>query len=458
MLLAILAGALVGLAAMVLGVRLFSDKKNVVLILWFILLSHRSFIPRVNYEGSAGLFFLEIGIVLVTFAAATATLISSFGSLRLRISEGRTWLLLYTLFAGASLLWTPAPIYSGFWFIRLSCVALILTTYFANADLEDCKRFFTVTLLGSAPVLVLPVISFVTEEATAAFGSHRVTGGGWAHPGVVSIVAFAVAVACLTILLQRNDGRQISKRYLHLGLLCLALTSGFLAGGKAGAIGGAVAASLMLLLGGRLRLWFGMMLAGCLGYALYEYVLRDTDIGLVAHVQSYDFEQAKTLQGRFKLWFRALEIWSDSLPTTFFGRGFTAFRTDPLASPTGWDPGHAHNSFVNLLLDVGLMGALVFVTMLCRSIIGAILLAVQQGRQFSDSPAFPMFIALISLLVGSLTDDVFGGTLQPTTYLFIGIVIALDRVVYLSRLAWTDAHRSEPGGPIRKPLLLSLGR
>jgi hypothetical protein len=106
---------------------------------------------------------------------------------------------------------------------------------------------------------------------------------------------------------------------------------------------------------------------------------------------------------------------------------------------------------------MGLVGALVFISMLCRAILGAILMVMQKGPRFSDSPAFPMFIALVSLLVGSLTDDVFGGTLQPTTYLFIGVVIALDRLAYLSRLSLTHPYKTEPPGPIRKPLL-TLGQ
>ncbi|NJO38430.1 MAG: hypothetical protein HC871_13520 [Rhizobiales bacterium] len=76
-------------------------------------------------------------------------LLASVNALRLRISEARFWLLGYAVLAAASLTWTPLPIYSGFWVIRLICVALLLMTYFADADTQDCRRFFTVTLLGT---------------------------------------------------------------------------------------------------------------------------------------------------------------------------------------------------------------------------------------------------------------------------------------------------------------------
>ena len=428
--------------AALLGGRALLNKKSMILLLWFILLSHRSLIPRTNYEESGGLVFVEVGITIFVLLAAAAILLTSVDALRFRISEGRSWLLAYAVLAAVSLIWTPLPIYSGFWAIRLGCVALLLVTYFANADTEDCRRFFTVTLLGSAPVMALPIIAYLTEGSHALLGNRIM--GSWAHPGVVSITAFSVAAACLTVLLQRKPGSNQSGAYLHMALFALGCTSGFLAAGKTGAIGGGIAIALMLLLGRRIRLWLGMVIVASFGYLLFAFVLRDMQIGLFAHWQSYNFDRLQTVQGRISLWLGALEVWYNSLSTAFFGRGFTAFRAVPIASLTGWDPGHAHNSFINLLLDVGLVGACLFITMLYRAVSGAISMAVRQGRAFSESPAFPVAIALVSLLVGGLMDDVFGGTLQPTTYLFIGTVIALDRLAYLSRLSAADTSAPEP--------------
>ncbi|NJO38431.1 MAG: O-antigen ligase family protein [Rhizobiales bacterium] len=265
---------------------------------------------------------------------------------------------------------------------------------------------------------------------------------------MVSIAAFAVAAACLTTLLQRKTEPNASRPYLHLFLFVLGCTSGFLAGGKTGAIGGGMAVALMLLLGRRFRLWFGMVMITGLGYLLFDLVLRDLQIGLFAHWQAYNFERLQTVNSRFDLWLGAIKVWSDSVTTAFFGRGFTAFRTAPISSAAGWDPGHAHNSFINLLLDVGFVGALLFLTMLYCAVKGAVSMAARQGRAFSESAAFPVTITLVALLVGSLTDDVFGGTIQPTTYLFFGSVIALDRLAYLSRAGTERTHRTarlEPG-------------
>lgn len=432
------------------GGRTVFNRKDLTLFLWFVLLAHRSFIPRVSVRESEGLAVVEVSVTVFVLLVATAILLGSVHALRFRVSEARFWLVAYTVFAAASLMWTPSPIYSGFWAIRLFCVALLLMTYFADADTRDCKRFFAVTLIGSVPVLLLPIISYFTEGSTAQSGAHRVMGS-WAHPGIVSITAFSVAAGCLTALLQRSMGNG-PRRYFAMAVFATACTSGFLAAGKTGAIGGGIAVGLMLLLGRRFRLWFGMVLITGLGYLLFDQVLRDLQIGLFAHWQGYNFERLQTVQGRFSLWLGALQVWSDSLSTAFFGRGFTAFRTQPIASLTGWDPGHAHSSFVNLLLDVGLVGACLFLAMLYCAVSGAVSMALRQGRAFSESAAFPVAITLTSLLIGAAMDDVFGGTVQPTTYLFLGTVVALDRLAHLGRVpaegTYPTAHLAHRQLPI----------
>jgi hypothetical protein len=80
---------------------------------------------------------------------------------------------------------------------------------------------------------------------------------------------------------------------------------------------------------------------------------------------------------------------------------------------------------------MGVIGFLFFVMMLARPIFRSGLIAIRQRREFSESPALPPFIALTSLMIGSLLDDVFGGTLQPTTYLLIGTIVTLDRLLGL---------------------------
>lgn len=441
---------------LLLGGRIFMKKKNALLLLWFILLSHRSFLPRANIGESGDLLSVEIGITLLVLLGAAAILLASADALQFRASEARFWLLAYAAFGALSLIWTPVPIYSGFWAIRLSCVAVLLITYFASANTEDCRRFFTVTLIGSVPALALPVVSYFTQETTAQFGAHRVMGGGWIHPGVASIAAFSVAAACLTILLQRKTRPSARNAYLHVALFALSCTSGFLAGGKTGAIAGGVAVGLMLLLGRRFRLWFGMVAVTGLGYLLFELILRDMEVGLFAHWQTYDFERLGTVQSRISLWLAALEAWSSSTFTAFFGRGLAASRAAPIASPTGWGPGHAHNSFINLFLDMGVAGTLLFLAMVCCALSRAISMILKRGRAFRESPAFPVFIALVTLLIGSLADDVFGGTLQPTTYLFFGTLVALDRLAYLNRWSMVDARSSRPVRPLiqQSPVIL----
>jgi O-antigen ligase len=440
--------------------RKFFSKKPMLLTLWLVLLANRGLLPRTKVDESGSLFFVEVGITLAVLAAGSLSFLSSVSQLKLRIFEGRFWLLIYTILAGLSLLWTPEPVYSGFWLLRLACVTILICVYFADADAEDCKRFFLVTLLGSLPAILLPIIGYVTGESRSLLGSHRISGF-WVHPGVVTILALSAAAGSLAAILQGRGNRSRLEHIFYVVLLLLGCVSGFLAAGKTGAIGAGIAVAIMLLIGRRFRLWIGMLAIGIIGYVVYTELLRGLEVGLIAHWEAYNFERLGTVQGRLRLWAAALEVWSTSIDTTLLGRGFTSFRAVHIASVTGWDPGHAHNSFINLLVDMGIVGGFAYVAMILRATGGAIGMAIREGRAFSQTTAFVVFTTLISLLAGSFMDDVFGGTLQPTSYLFIGTLITLDRLVYLSRrepVQWpppAEYLRARPVRPGSRPSLES---
>jgi len=422
--------------------------KNTLLGLWFVLLTHRSFIPRQGLSDAGPLFFVEVMATLAVLFGATIVLALSLQEVKARIFESRFWLIAYTALEGVSLLWTPVPFYSGFWLVRLVCISIIVLVYFSNADREDCRRFFLATLIGSIPVVMLPIIGYGTGTAVAQLGSHRISGY-WVHPGVMGMAAFSVAVASLTVIFQR-DNRPF---YLHLGMMLLGFASGFLAGGKTGAVGGVLAATAMLLLGRRFRLWLGMLVVGTVGYAVYQLVLVHMKVGLLAQVESYNFDRFNTIQARFELWLGALRVWADSVPIALFGRGFTSFRASPLPSLTGWTPGHAHCSYINVLVDAGVLGAVFFLAMLYRPVFGTLMEAWRRPNEYPESLEFPVLIGLLPLLIGGLVDDAFGGTLQPTSYLTIGLAITLDRLVWLRKTEQEAAATSlAPLGPRIRPI------
>ena len=321
-----LPAAAVGVLALVCAALLLNahgsfTRKNVVLALWLILISHRAFIFRGSLAESGSLYFVEIGVTMAVLLGAVATFATSIGSLQIKPFGAQFWLVAYVLLAGASLLWTPSPTYAGFWILRLGCAAILIVVYFSDASIEDCTRFFAVTLIGTAPVIILPIFSYASFESTAQSGAHRVAGI-WVHPGVVSIAAFSVAAACLTAILQRKAGLNVRRFYLYASLFALSCISGFLAAGKTGAIGGAIAIGLMLLIGGHLRIWIGFLATAVIGYVVFDLVLRQLEVGLFAHTQNYNFERLGTLQSRLELWIGAIEGWSESVRNAILGRGY----------------------------------------------------------------------------------------------------------------------------------------
>ncbi len=86
-----LPAAAVGVLALVCAALLLNahgsfTRKNIVLVLWLILISHRAFIFRGSLAESGSLYFVEIGVTMAVLLGAVVTFATSISSLQIRRS------------------------------------------------------------------------------------------------------------------------------------------------------------------------------------------------------------------------------------------------------------------------------------------------------------------------------------------------------------------------------------
>jgi len=402
--------------------------KNATLFLWTIMVAHRALSPRVESVEVGSLVWNPyiIAEVSVTIAIFSVTLLlfflwlTHFRTIRMATSLKLLWA--YVLVASFSLLYSPSPLYTGFWLLRLVSVALLLTMYFSAATLADAEQFAHITLLAMLPYLMLPWLAFIQGKILP--GSRVM--GFWLHPGQASMIGYAVGAAYLVRWLLS------ARRLKTIMLALLGFGSAFIAAGKIGAVSMLVV--LALIFAGTWRRWFSTRrMAGVLFVGLGLALLASRGVGLLSHLQYYQQLAFATLKARFLLWDAAISRWLES---PLVGMGFASTRVIKLpARDIEWITTHAHNSFLESLIEVGLLGSLSLFTAIGVVICKLFRLGLSIFRVESTGP---IAAAWGVLLLSSVADLVFGGILQPPTYLFIGLLISLD--VLCKRTPPTAGH------------------
>jgi len=390
--------------------------KNSVLFLWTIMVIHRALSPRAESVEVVSLAWSPyiIAEVSITIAIFSLTLLlfflwlTHFRTVRMVTSLKLLWV--YVLVASLSLLYSPSPLYTGFWLVRLVSMVLLMTMYFSATTPADAMQFAHITFLAMLPYLMLPWLAFIQGKILP--GSRVMSF--WLHPGQASIIGYAVGSAYLVRWLI-SDRRQKT-----IMLALLGLGSAFIAAGKIGAI--AMLIVLAFIFAGTWRLWFsarrmaGLLLIG-LGFAL----LASTGVGLLSHLRYYQQLAFATLKARFLLWEAAVSRWFES---PLMGMGFASTRVIKLpARDIEWITTHAHNSFLESLIEVGLLGSLPLFTAIGIVAYKLFRLGLSIFRVESIGPIAATWGVL---LLSSIGDLVFGGILQPPTYLFLGLLISLD--------------------------------
>jgi O-antigen ligase len=388
------------------------------LLLWTLLVAHRAFIPRVESLQGGNLEWgpIVIAEVSLTISIFISCLVLFLVSFRRNRSGGAPitvkLIFLYAIMAGLSLTYTPAPFYAGFYFLRLLSAVFLLAVYFGSVNDSQVARFAGCTCLAVTPYMLFPWIELITRQAVT---DHRLSGF-YLHPITASTIGYTVAILCFFSWLENR--RSIAP----LGLGLLGLSSAYLGGGKAPAA--AMAAVLLLVFIANWRKIFSArsVAAILLACVVLTPLAMSGDVGLLAHWEQYSAGQDfGSLTSRVELWRVAIPIWSKA---PILGYGFSSIPIMGIFVPNAeWTAGHAHNSYLEALLEVGLLGSLPLFFA-----IGIVLLRTLRLRfqAFRLKPLAPIAAALYFLLLCSVTDVVFGCPVTPPVYLFFGLLVCAD--------------------------------
>jgi O-antigen ligase len=269
------------------------------------------------------------------------------------------WILIGWLFASA--LWSASPDIS----LRRASLLLMATLYgmllFLRFDFDDLIRILAMAL-GIA--LTASLIAIFLQPSWAIMTSPH-TGawrGVFSHKNAFGLIAVLSSLVFGTFFLRSRTyrSRLISAGFLALSTYLVIMSRS------------ATATVLMgLVVGGFLLLWPGTgsrrgaaaLLIGGIPVAVAVGVLALLNIGAVLDIIGKD----SSLTGRVPLW-EALTPFIAQRP--WLGYGFGAFwlgwqgPSAQIWTLIEWLPPHAHNGYLDLWLEVGILGALLIMGLL----------------------------------------------------------------------------------------------
>lgn len=359
-------------------------------------------------------------------ASVTRILLGTFGVVcfwfqrRFRLRSHSPLLWIGLAFGGmiyGSTFWSINPTHTLFKLVVLSCVGGAALGFATAFTLRQLLEWLALTCAIYIGVGILAEISLGTFEIG---GDHRFVGT--VHPNTEAIFA---AVLCLSARLFYSPERS---KLLTVGCFALAVFCIYLTKSRTTLAAVVVSFIVMQILAARGSNRVYLILA-CLfasGSLIASSILLSVrNTGQIGNIIAMGrTENVSTLTGRLPLW-EELLTWVYKSPVV--GYGYLAFwdskRVEFLSHTFSWEIPHGHNMYLDITLDVGLVGAVLFVSMLVGATITAARLYTRTnkveyaivvgiyicamvngaGESLFKLPGLPLFI-LVSTYIALLHD------------------------------------------------------
>ena len=363
-------------------------------------------------------------------------------------------LVLLFLFIGLSASWSQFPYVTVKRFVRVSGTLLMALVVLTEQDPARAVRellllFFSITLsLSLLYIHAMPRLGIRVDE-----NGYRSWVGLSFTKNNLGQLAHMAALFSLWSLLERRTTR---RPWLAAGLLAAALY--LLAGsGSMTSVGAFLlgAGLLLLLRGGRAVIQrttaFLVLLVLLLAAALplaSDLLLRRTLLEAAVAGSGRDL----TFSGRTGLWEAVTEY---ILRRPALGYGYGSFWLGDLGSDLWarfvWHPNQAHNGYLDILVDLGMVGLVLFGLFLLRSFRQA-----AAGLRTDYAFASLALAALVSICFANLFESTFIRLNHLLWCLFLLFAVDPDRRLY--RLPAPRAARRFPGGGLSPPISASRER
>ncbi len=342
------------------------------------------------YRQLAGLFLGAVGLAMLTTPRAAARLRPS-GALGAA-------LVVYLALLVASIGWSAEPEITA---RRVVAFLMMAIAAAGAARLFPADALVSFALFGSTVYLIVAVAAEVATGAFRAFADGYRLSGIY-HPNTVG--AFCVVFVMAAAHSERWRGRPSRRAAVILaGAVVLLLTR------SRSALGGLlVAMAFSWGIAARLpRKLFALAAAAWLALAAL-FVLGDRFVPSVrdAVLMSRSDSHVETLSGRTALWDMLLGYSADR-PVLGYGLGgfWTARHVEEIYRAQRWPVAEAHSTYVELLLDAGVVGLAVYVLVLAA----ALWRAARRWARRRDAPhGFMVSLLVYFIAAGALE------TMQPS--------------------------------------------
>ena len=337
---------------------------------------HFADIDQMLYDGSENVTADKLSGI-DKFATVTRISLAVFGLVcfwyqkrfRLRKNSPLLWVgLAFGVCIYASTFWSINPMHTLFKLVVLSCLGAAAIGFATAFTLKQLLEWLALTCA------IYIIIGFLAELSLGTFevgGNHRFVGT--VHPNTEAIFG---AVLCLSARLFYSPDRS---KLLAIGFIALALFCIYLTKSRTTLAALVVSFVVMQILAARGSNRVYLILAclfvlGCVTASSVLLSVRNT--GQIGNIIAMGrTEDVSTLTGRLPLW-EELLTWVQKSPV--FGYGYLAFwdakRVEFLSQTFSWEIPHGHNMYLDITLDVGLVGAFLFVAMLVGALIQGALL------------------------------------------------------------------------------------
>jgi len=293
--------------------------------------------------------------------------------------------LLFVLVAGLNLFFTapaghlPAKYYT---FVQLF---LVLWMIWEIARTRRAVHGLMLAYVSGAYVAALLTLTVLHSHGTAM---RRYVAGDFDPNDLAMTLSLALPMAWyLGTVFQKPLLRLFCRAYLPLGLLALGLT-----GSRGGMLTAGVA--LMIVPLSMTKLTPGRLIAAMLTLAITATVAANYVPERVVERLATTSSDISRLSfgGRFKFWVAGLEAFTQK-PLMGYGTGGFVRAIYPILGSVSLV---AHNSFISLLVEEGLVGLLLYLTMML-AVLGAVLRLPKFERRFALLLLATLFVAMSPL-------------------------------------------------------------
>jgi O-antigen ligase len=359
-------------------------------------LSTGGLLPVLRLEGGVAIDDLEgdavMQIIWLVVYGVTLVLLATRAKATLQLLIRERWLILLCGLAAASVIWSGAP---GVTFRRTA--ALFGTTAFgvylaSRYTVAEVLRLLCWVLGAAAVLSVALVILFPTYGISDDDAGWR---GIFVHKNALGR---AMALAIQVLLFQFRH-RGVANRVASVAMLAVACLALLGSNSVAGMLT-AVAAVVTLPLWPILRLQRTLAVASAV-FVVMAVIIACGWIGTAPDVMVSAVGKDPSLTGRAGLWAEALDVIK---VRPLLGHGYNAFwlgwegESASIWSALSWKPAHSHNGFLDLGLELGVVGLVLFIVGFAMAVGRATVVIRMTSTSYGLWPiAYLLFIVMINL-------------------------------------------------------------